>query len=152
MHQQIRTRLGTAGVDDGTGAMSQVPEEIDPLLLRPGALVELLELLDDNGFDLELAGGEDIELGGEFAFALKEHDRTGDCATLLRDSGYRGVRIIRVQSLEVEDRKGGLLDALRKLSEAGLRIDDLHVGVKRDDGIVPVQVTTITDVETNQVS
>ena len=147
MHQQIRARLGRTSVDDGTGAMAAVPEEIDPLEVQRGALAELLQLLADNDFDLALAGGDAVELGGEFSFALKDHGRTGEAATLLRDNGYRGVRVLRVQELELEDVPGALAGAIRGLTDRGLKIDEIYVGVRRDDGVVPVQVTTIRDVE-----
>ena len=152
MHQQIRTKLGTTAVDDGTGAMASVPEEIDPLEMRRGALAELLELLDRNGYDLAMAAGDAIELGGEFTFAIKQHGDTGACAQLLRDNGYRSVRVIRVQLLEVPDEKGALMRAIRGLTDKGLKIDEIYVGVKGDDGIVPVQVTTVRDVEGQSAS
>lgn len=150
MHQQIRTGLGKSGLQDGTGAMASIAEEIDPLEIRRGALLELLELLDQQGYDLGMAAGDAIELGGEFTFALKDHGRTGDCATMLRDSGFRNVRLVRVQLLMIPDEKGSLKRAIGELTDKGLKIDEIYVGVKGDDGLVPVQVTTIRDLDGQQ--
>lgn len=143
-HIQIRVALGRAsGTSDGAGAMNRVPTEIDPLILRRGALADLLALLARRGFDLAMAAGDSIEGGGEFVFALKEDDRAGECVTLLLDSGYRNVRLIEPQLFEIDDAPGALEAVIRKLSDAGRQIDEIYVGVTLPSGRVPVQVTTI---------
>ena len=143
-HIQIKTSLGrSSGTSDGPGAMQQLPTEIDPLILKRGALADLLKLLAQNDFDLSMAFGDSIEGGGEFVFALKDDDRTGECATLLRDSGYRTVRVIEPQHFEIDDTKGALEAVIRRLSDAGRQIDEVYVGVTLPNGKVPVQVTTI---------
>jgi hypothetical protein len=147
MHQQVRTSLGTASaVQDGSGAMNLVPIEVDPLEMRRGALLELLQLLEENDYDLALAAGDAVELGGEFTFALKDHERTTQCAALLRERGYRNVRIVQVQLFEVEDRKGGLRDAISKL-DPGLKVDEVYVGATQPNGLVPIQVTTVRNLD-----
>ncbi len=147
MHQQVRTGLGKASaVIDGSGAMSLVPVEVDPLELRAGALVELLTLLADNDFDLAMAAGDSIEGGGEFVFSIKDEERFGDCAALLRSRGYRNVRIVEPQFRLLEDHKGALRDFLAELVSDGRRIDEVFVGVTTPEGYVPVQVTTIKTV------
>lgn len=151
MHQQIRTGLGKASsTKGGPGAMELVPIEVDPLEVRRGALVELLDLLSPQ-FNLTMAAGDAIESGGEFVFAV-EHDDGDDgpttqAAALLVQEGYRNVRIIEVHVCEVNHEPGALATCLRELTDAGRRIDEIYVGVRRDDGVVPVQVTTIREVD-----
>ena len=152
MHQQIRTSLGKSGLRDGTGAMAAVPIEVDPLEVREGALLELLELLASNGYNLELASGDAIEAGGEFVFAVEHEDQTAACAQMLEDAGYRNVRIIEVQLCEVAHDKGTLAECIRGLTEDGRKVDEIYVGVRRKDGVVPVQVTTIRTVPRDQAS
>jgi hypothetical protein len=148
MHQQIRTSLGKASSTiTGSGAMNLVPIEVDPLEIRRGALTELLQLLEDAGFDLAIAAGDAIEFGGEFTFALKDHEATSQAAALLREHGYRKVRILQVREIEADDEAGGLRREIEKLTEEGLRIDEIYVGTTRPNGRVPLQVTTIRDVE-----
>ena len=143
MHQQIRTSLGkTSAVQDGGGAMNRHPVEVDPLEIRRGALLELLELLEQNDYDLALAAGDAVELGGEFTFALKDHKRTSQCAALLDEHEYRNVRVIEVQLVEVEDRPGGLRTAIAEL-DPELKVDEIYVGATQDNGLVPIQITTV---------
>jgi hypothetical protein len=147
MHQQIRTSLGTASSTiRGGGAMNLVPIEVDPLEIRRGALLELLQLLEDNDYDLALAAGDAVELGGEFTFALKDHERTTQCAALLRERGYRNVRIVQVQFFEVENVKGALRQAVSRL-DPGARIDEVYVGATQENGLVPIQVTTVRNLD-----
>lgn len=147
MHQQIRTRLGKASsVIEGGGAMNLVPVEVDPLEIQRGALVELLQLLEDNDYDLAMASGDSIEFGGEFIFALKDHDRTSQAAALLRQEAYRNVRIVQVRQIEVDDERGGLRREIEKLTAEGVKIDEIYVGAKLPNGRVPVQITTVRDV------
>jgi hypothetical protein len=153
MHMQIKVALGQpSSTGDTPGAMRLTPVEVDPLELKTGALLELLDLLAANDYDLGLAGGDSIEGGGEFVFALKhddadgqDHDRTQECAELLKSNDYRNVRIIEPQSCEAEDKVGGLRDCLRQLVEDGRRIDELYIGTP-EDGRIPVQITTIKTV------
>jgi hypothetical protein len=146
MHMQIRVSLGQAsGTSDGSGAMARTTVEIDPLDLPMGALVQLLDLLVQNDFDLGMAGGDSIEGGGEFVFAIKDDSRYDECATLLKDNGYRNVRLIEPQVCHVDDRKGALRDCLRDLIRDGRRIDEIYVGTP-DEGKIPVHVTTIRTV------
>jgi hypothetical protein len=143
-HIQIRSALGTAsGTSHGTGAMQQVPHEIDPLILNRGALADLLKLLSDNDYDLAMASGDSIEGGGEFVFALKDDERSDECATLLRDNGYRNVRVIEPQFYELTNEKGALEAVIRQLSNQGRQIDEIFTGASLPNGKVPVQITTI---------
>ena len=156
MHMQIKVALGKpTSTSDTPGAMRLTPVEVDPLEVNRGALVELLDLLAAKSYDLGLAGGDAIEVGGEFVFALKhdesggdeqaEHDRTQDCAEMLKSSGYRSVRIVEPEMCEAEDRVGGLRDCLAQLVEDGRQIDELYVGTPHD-GKIPIHVLTIKSV------
>jgi hypothetical protein len=148
VHQQIRTKLGKASsVETGGGAMNLVPIEVDPLEIRRGALVELLQLLEDNGYDLAMVYGDGIELGGEVTFAIKEHERTTQCAALLKEKEYREVRILRVRDIEVDDEVGGLRREIEKITAQNLRIDEIYVGATLRSGKVPVQITTVREVD-----
>jgi hypothetical protein len=146
MHMQIRVGLGHASsTNDTPGAMRLTPVEVDPLDLKAGALLDLLDLLADNGFDLGMAAGDSIEGGGEFVFALKDDSRYAECAELLKSNGYRNVRLIQPQKCEVDDRVGALRDCLRDIISDGRRIDEIYVGVP-EEGKIPIQVTTIRTV------
>jgi hypothetical protein len=132
--------------------MELTPIEVDPLELRQGALLELLNLLAANNYDLAMAGGDSIEGGGEFVFALKhddsagpEGDRSRECAELLKSNGYRNVRLIEPHLCEAADQVGGLRDCIQEVVDDGRRIDEIYVGVP-EDGKVPVHITTIKTV------
>jgi hypothetical protein len=146
MHQHLRVSLGTHAVTDGSGAMALTPVEHDPIDVKAGALVELLELVRDAGHNIRLAGGRGIELGGEFVFALEDEAHNADVAALLKSHGYHGVRIVEVHAQEVPDEPGALADALAPLAAEGRQIDEIFVGVPHD-GNVLVQATTIRRVE-----
>jgi hypothetical protein len=151
-HMQVRVGLGSASSTiTGAGAMMLTPIEVDPLDLKQGALVELLDLLAENNYDLATAGGDSIEGGGEFVFSLKDRgedesdeDRPyREVAELLKSNGYRNVRLIKPRLCEVENEAGALRDCLRELVTDGIRIDEIYVGVPLPSGKIPVQVTTI---------
>src|SRR3954447_17785558 len=98
MHQQVKLRLlAASSTNDGSGAMAVVPVEIDPSEIPQGALLNLLELLSDCGYNLRMAGGSGIETGGEFTFAIEDDDdddRASECAAMLALQGSRQVRLI----------------------------------------------------------
>jgi hypothetical protein len=153
MHQQIKLVLSSASsTNDGSGAMAIVPVEIDPFEVREGALLALLELLADKGYNLRTAGGAGIETGGEFTFAIDDggdEHRAQECAAMLAENGYARVRVVEPHLCEVDDRIGALRDCLKELREAGRQIDEIFVGTPRNNK-VPVQVTTIVMVGSGQ--
>jgi hypothetical protein len=150
MHQQLRVPLGTASsTRDGSGAMAVVPIEVDPREVRQGALVELLDLLAREGYNLRIAGGCGIETGGVFVFAVEDdgdEDKASKCAAFLEKSGYRGVKVVEPFVCEVDDRKGALRDCLVKLASEGRLVDEVFVGTPEKDGKIPLQITTIRTV------
>jgi len=149
MHQQVKAFLSKASsTSDGSGAMALVPVEIDPFEVREGALLGLLDLLADKGYNLRMAGGAGIETGGEFTFAIDDEgneQRASECAAMLAENGYDRVRVVEPYMCEVEDRVGALRDCLKELRSAGRQIDEIFVGTPRK-GKVPIQVTTIVTV------
>lgn len=144
MHQQIRLRLAQRSTLDTPGAMPSEPVESDPLEVRRGALLELLDTLAGKGYDLRSVGGSGIEGPGEFVFTLddEDHYRTGECAEFLRDQGYRNVSVVETHLCHVEDRPGALAECLRELEDSGRFVHEMFVATPRD-GTVPVQFTTI---------
>jgi hypothetical protein len=153
MHQQIRVRLATpSSVQDGNGAMTAVPVEVDPLQIAAGALVQLLGVLVDGDYNLRMAGGKAIETGdGRFVFAIDDdgdETATTKCAAFLESHGYEGrVDVVEPFMREVDDRKGALRDLLAQLVKEGRQIDEVFVGTPRKGDIkIPIHVTTIQTV------
>ncbi len=152
MHQQIRLKLAGRATLDTPGAMPAVGIESDPIEIRPGSLVDLLDELTDEGYQLRMVGGSGVESTGAFVFAIEDddqHSKTAECATFLQGRGYRGVRVVEPELCEVEDRPGALADCLRKFQDR--QIHELFVGTPRD-GLVPVQITTIRTVGLDEAS
>lgn len=140
MHQQIRLRLGVMEEQDGAGAMTSTAIEVDPIMVRR-TLLDLLDTLAENGYDLEMVGGQDIEGAGEFVFAVDDRKTTA-CAQLLKDKGFKGVRIVQPAHGHAAHGPGGLATAIRKLNLGSRRIHEIYIGIE-DDGEIPFQVTTI---------
>ena len=59
MHQQVRT--SPTPTQSGPGAMSAY---------EGATIVELLTILRDGGFNLQMAGGHDLDSKGELVFAV----------------------------------------------------------------------------------
>jgi hypothetical protein len=145
MHQQIRTILGRSGVSDGSGAMSHVPVEGDPVEIEDGALDHLLDLLARHDYNLCLAGGRAIEGDGEFVFAIDHEEgeeRTAECAAMLAAEGYRQVRVLSPHVAWVDDKPGALRDSLLELGEQGREIREVFVGTPKE-GKVLIHVSTV---------
>jgi hypothetical protein len=138
VHQQIRLSLGARSTTDGPGAMNAMPVEVDPIEVR-GSLLQLLDLLDREGFDLRLIAGSNIESTGTLVLAVDD-DRTYDCYALLKPL-YADVRVIEPKHGHAEKRRGGLAAAIRGMN---LRhpIHELFLG-EEDDGKIPFHVTTV---------
>jgi hypothetical protein len=139
MHQQIRLKLGVMDESDGSGAMTVIPVEHDPIEVRK-RLLDLLDTLEGAGFDLLMVGGRDIETSGDFVFAVAD-DLTSACAQLLLDRGYRGVRILEPAHGHAAHGPGGLATAIREMNLGSRRIHEIFIGIEQD-GAIPVQVTT----------
>ena len=130
MHQQVRTSTTRSG---GVGAMAQ-----------PGSVVDILQILVDEGVNLQTAGGRDLDGRGEFVFAV-HHDEGDDepdrrAAELLKKHGYRA-RVVKVHQCDVSDEPGGLLGCIQRVEESEGPVYEIFVGTPGERGI-PVQITT----------
>lgn len=145
MHQQIRLKLARPSAQDTPGAMPADPVEGDPLEVRRGALLELLDKLAGAGYNLQSAGGNGIEGPGEFVFSLddEEHTATESCAQYLRDEGYRGVRVLEAEICRITHRPGELARCLREVQASGRSVNELFVGAPDKDGNVLAWFTTL---------
>jgi len=141
MHQQIRLKLGVMSVNDGTGAMTAMPIEVDPIEVRR-SLLDLLDTLADAGFDLRMVAGRNIETTGEFVFAVADEE-TFRCYELLRDRGFRNIRVVEPKHGHAAPGPGGLAAALREMAIRG-PIHEIFIGIE-EDGQTPIQVTTVTN-------
>ena len=106
-----------------------------------GALLGMLELLENEGFNLRTAGGRKIELGGEFAFAVDKRsgDADHEAATAaavdsLKSAGF-DAHLVEVQVRFLTDVAGALREFVRDVSSQGLLIEEIAVGTPGDAGI-----------------
>lgn len=145
MHQQIRLKLARSSTLDTPGAMPADPIETDPLEVRRGALVRLLETLAEAGYNLQSAGGSAIEGAGEFVFSLddEDHKLAEDCVTFLTDKGYRGVRLLEVELCRISHRPGELARCLRKVQGNGRSVHEVFIGAPDADGNVLAWISTL---------
>ncbi|MFL5778261.1 MAG: hypothetical protein ACJ761_04900 [Chloroflexota bacterium] len=140
MHMQVRAFKdpGFSMQDDG--------EAVEPTTrAEPGALIELLQLLRDNDFNLKTAGGSRIETGGEFVFALDDDEDEGAperAAALINERSEWHARIVEPFHCHTKDQPGGLLECLEKIRAEGLAVDEIFVGTPEGNGEIPVQITT----------
>lgn len=141
MHQQIRMTLGARSSTDGAGAMAAMPVEVDPIEVR-GSLLQLLDLLDSEGFDLRLIAGSNVEGTGELILAVDD-ERTYDCYTLLKPK-YHNVRVVEPKHGNAAKRRGGLAAAIRAMN---LRqpIHEIYLG-EEHDGEIPFHISTVARV------
>ena len=140
MHQQVRTSTTKSGsTSRGPGAMAD-----------EGGLVDILQILVDNGVNLRSAGGRDLDRGGEFVFSVHHEDDAdpGDekVAALLRDHGYGSARAVPAHYCSVADEPGGLLGCIEKIQASDGPVYEIFVGTPDSDDSIPVQLTTRSSV------
>ena len=140
MHQQVRTSTTKSGsTSRGPGAMAD-----------EGGLVDILQILVDNGVNLRSAGGRDLDRGGEFVFTVHhedDDDGPGEkAAALLKEHGYGTARAVRAHHCSVHDEPGGLLGCIQKIEASGESVYEIFVGTPDDDNEIPVQLTTRSSV------
>jgi hypothetical protein len=143
MHVQARASTnGSAFADDdedGTAVSATY---------TPGALGQILGILQEEGFNLRTAGGRRIELGGEFGFAVDPREGDADHEEAIRAAvdalNAHGIdaHIVEVQTRLLDDEPGALRAFVDAISEQGLLIEEIAVGTPSNDGRIPVQVYT----------
>lgn len=144
MHLQVKAKAPTSGMsvhnDDGDDIAVSATYE-------PGALAELLTVLKDGGFNLRAASGNQVEMGGDFAFwvdgrsSAEDHEAaTYAAAELLRGHNFTA-DVFEVHSKHLADSKGTLLDFVQEVTEGKLLVQDINVGTPDEKGI-PVQIFT----------
>jgi hypothetical protein len=125
MHQQIRS--STAKSPPDLAAFLQVLAEADPPI------------------NIRLAGGSDIELGGEFAFAVDDEiEDMGRVEGVLAAAEYT-FTVVEPELCWVDpDRPGSLLACVLAANEknagSGKLIRDISSGKPADNGLIPVQI------------
>ena len=145
MHLQVKAKVPNSGmsIDDDDGeeghAISATYES--------GALVGMLDALQEDGFNLRSASGTNIELGGEFTFWVDgrsdgEDEDAADhaAAELLKSKGY-DAEVWEVYSTYLVDEPGALKAFVHEISERKLLVKEISVSTPDADGI-PVQVFT----------
>ena len=144
MHQQVRTSTTKTG-SAGPGAAWD----------DRGSVVDILQILSDEGVNLQSAGGSRLDRKGEFVFSVhhgdNEDDGPGDeAATLLKKHGY-AARTVHVHHCVVSDESGTLLDCIVEAQEKQGPVNEIFVGTPGEYAGIPVQVTG-ADVEQGQES
>jgi hypothetical protein len=142
MHLQVKASVPKSGmpVDD-----DESEEHAISATYHAGALVEILTVLKNAGFNLRSAGGSQIEFGGEFTFWVdgrndnEDHDAAAHAAKQLLESEGWPAQVFEVRAKRLHDHSGSLLEWVQEIADEGLLIQDIHVGTKDDDGI-PVQI------------
>lgn len=143
MHVQARASTKTSAFADGDEEGAAVSATY-----RPGALGEILEVLENAGFNLRTAGGRRIELGGEFGFAVdpRDGDTDHEAATHAAVEALQGqgfdAHVVGVQTRLLDDTPGALRAFVADISAQGLLIEEVAVGTPDRDGRIPVQVYT----------
>ncbi len=144
MHVQARaSTTGSAFPDDDENNDSAISATYPT-----GRVLGILGILADQGFNLRTAGGRQIELGGEFAFAVDARDSDADhesatqaAVDALNDAGI-DAHVVEVQVRYLADEPGALRDFVRDVSSQGLLIEEIAVGTP-EGGEIPVQIYTV---------
>jgi hypothetical protein len=145
MHVQAKVIIDTSGFADDD-------EENDTAISAtygPGALLRVLEILAQEGFNLRVATGRRIELGGEFGFAVdpRERDTSHEQATqaavdALKSAGF-DAHVVEVQVRFLDHKLGALRAFVKNVSDQGLLIEEIAVATPNADGRIPVQIFTV---------
>lgn len=108
----------------------------------PADLVEFLRVLAEAEINIEIAGGSDVEFGGQFAFAV-EDGREDEAMRVLREAKY-DPQLVEVVDCLLSNEPGQLLACITSVAQSnaasGMAIRDISVGVPGEDGLIPVQV------------
>ena len=126
---------------------------VDPRLSPPD-VTAVLTLLAEHGINLLGAGGSDLELGGEFAFAV-DHEQQAEAEGVLESAHY-SFRVFNAKTdpelkqCWLQNEPGQLWSCIKGVAEenraAKRKIRDILLGVQTDEGI-PVQIFSEGDTE-----
>ncbi len=108
----------------------------------PADLVEFLRVLAEAEINIEIAGGSNVEFGGQFAFAVQE-GQEAEAMRVLQEARYEP-QLVEVVDCMLTNEPGQLLACITSIAqsnaESGKAIRDISVGVPGEDGLIPVQV------------
>ena len=108
----------------------------------PADLAEFLRVLAEAGINIEIAGGSDVEFGGQFAFAVQD-GQEAEAMRVLQEALYEP-QLVEVVTCMLSNEPGQLLacitDVAQSNAESGMAIRDISIGVPGEDGRIPVQV------------
>jgi hypothetical protein len=149
MHLQVRSSIQASGGSLGAALFDQDVIDEAPIEARIGGLHRLLTLLAENGFDLRIASGRNIETAGEFIFAVgpkngddDEHERLTRAAVQLLLENRYPARIVQTYHFDVSDAVGQLDSVIARLPK-NEAVHEIFVGTPNDDASIPLQITTI---------
>jgi hypothetical protein len=145
MHLQVKAKIPDSGMsvydDDEEGGLAI------SATYQAGALVELLGILEEDGFNLRSASGSNVELGGDFTFWVDgrsddedDHAATRAAAELLKARGY-DADVWEVHAAHLTDTRGALRAFVNTVTEGHLLVQEISVSTPDAEGI-PVQIYT----------
>ena len=119
-------------------------------MARDGSVVDILRILDAKDLNLQMAGGRDLDKGGEFVFSVHHGAEPDDgpnneAAQLLRDDGFKA-EVFPVEPCIVPDTKGALLKCIEERAEREGPAYEIFVGTQGEYDGIPVQVIRREDV------
>jgi hypothetical protein len=118
----------------------------------PSDLAKLLGVLATEKVNLVAAGGGNIELGEEFAFATTDGQEQTAMEALAKD--YHP-RLLKEEDGDFKlcwltNEPGQLLSCIKQATEENLdrgrKVKDILIGVERENGLIGVQVYSVDDV------
>jgi hypothetical protein len=127
--------------------MADTHSATDLFIVPADALLKLLDILAGQNsqrrkFNLRMAGGTNIEHGGEFVFAVDD-DETDACTELLTDERYE-FDVVTPHHCHASDEAGALAACIRKeIGEGDRKIHEIFIGTPEPNGEIPIQFTTM---------
>jgi hypothetical protein len=117
-----------------------------------GGIVDVFTILRDAGFNLQMAGGANLDTRGELVFAVYHDDGDDrpnhEAKRVLTKHGYRS-RVVPAHHCDVANEPGGLLGCLERIQSEDGPIAEIYVGVG-DQHNVPIQLVTRRGLESGE--
>ncbi len=110
---------------------------------RPGALMEMCDVLTKNSIDLRALS---LSEANEFGIARILVDDVLEASTVLKDAGFVN-SFVPVVAISIPDTPGGLASILKILTDAGVNLEYMYAFVGREAGSA-YMVFKVADVET----